>query len=219
MDLKIIFGVAVFAIIALLIGLMLPGADQPVPQTYPWQIEVTADGTTKVFGLTLGATTLQQAERIFGEQAEISLFDPAADSSRKNIEAYFDKLILGGLSARMVLGFSFTSEQLQIMFERGRRISTLGDGSHKVTLHSEDISAVHREPIVSITYLSRITLDEASIKQRFGEPAQVIKESDSAMTHWLYPDKGLDVALDEKGNGVLQYVPPSQFSQLLKPLK
>jgi hypothetical protein len=62
-------------------------------------------------------------------------------------------------------------------------------------------------------------LDEASIKQRFGEPAQVIKESDSAMTHWLYPDKGLDVALDEKGNGVLQYVPPSQFSQLLKPLK
>ena len=219
MDIKIISGVIVFAIIALVIGLMIPGGESPPVQTFPWQIEQTASGTTRVFGLTLDESTLQQAEQVFNAEAELSLFEPADKSRERVIEAYFDKVTLGGLSAKVVLVFDFTVNQMRAMYDRGTRISTLGDGSRKVSLHAEDIATVRRSPIASITYLPRIKLDATLLEKRFGKPVQVIKEKDSNMTHWLYPDKGLDVALDEQGNGVLQFVAPAQFEQLISPLQ
>jgi len=218
MDTKIIGGIVAFTIIALVIGLMIPGGEPPPVQTFPWQIEHTASGTTRVFGLTLGESSLQQAEQVFNAEAELSLFEPADKNHKRIIEAYFDKVTLGGLSSRVVVVFDFTVEQLQVMYDRGTRISTLGDGSRKVSLHAEDIEAVRAAPIATITYLPRIRLDTALLEKRFGQPAQMIKEPDSDMTHWLYPDKGLDVALDQQGNGVLQYVSPVRFDQLMRPL-
>ena len=60
------------------------------------------------------------------------------------------------------------------------------------------------------------------IEKRFGQPERVIQEmveGETKMTHWLYPEKGLDVAMDEKGNVVMQYVSPDKFEQLVGPLK
>ena len=70
-----------------------------------------------------------------------------------------------------------------------------------------------------MTYLPRIRLETELLEKRFGQPTQVIKEKDSNMTHWLYPVMGLDVAIDEQGNGVLQYVLPAKFDQLVSPLQ
>jgi len=219
MDKKIISGVLIFALIALAIGLMIPGQDQAPTQTFPWQIEVTENGATRVFGLTLGESSLKQAEQIFKARAEISLFDPADDRQQQIIEAYFDTVTLGGLSARIIMVIDVIPGQLQKFYQRGTRISSLGDGSHKVSLHAEDVIQVRNMSIASMTYLSRIRLDSTLLEQRFGKPEQVIIEKASNTTHWLYPDKGLDVALSKEGNGVLQYVPPTRFSQLIEPLQ
>jgi hypothetical protein len=219
MEIKIISGVIFFAVIMVVIGLTLPGDEPPPPQTFPWQIERTPGGTTRVFGLTPGESRLREAEQIFNAAAEISLFDPADHKRQRMIEAYFDNVTLGGLSARVVVVVDIAAQQLREIYERGTRISTLGDGSRKVTLHAQDVDFVRASPIASITYLPRIRLETALIERRFGKPAQVAKETDGHMAHWLYPDKGLDIALDEDGNSVLQYVPPSEFAQLLEPLK
>jgi len=219
MDSKIIVGIIAFALVALIVGLMIPGGEPPPVQTFPWQIEQTPSGATRVFGLTLGESTLQQAEQVFNTEAELSLFEPVDKKRQHVIEGYFDKITLGGLNAKLVVVMDFTEEQLQAMYLRGVRISTLGDGSRKVSLQAKDIATVRETPIVSITYLPRIHLDAALLEKRFGQPEQVIKEPDSNMTHWLYPDKGLDVALDDKGNGVLQYVSPARFDQLIHPLQ
>ncbi|WP_455207596.1 hypothetical protein [Kaarinaea lacus] len=219
MDTKIISGIVAFAIIAAAIGLMIPGGEQPPAQTFPWQIEPAAGGATRVFGLTLGESTLQQAEQVFQAESVLSLFEPADKSRQRMIEAYFDKVTLGGLSAKVVVVVDFSAEQLQAMYDRGARISTLGDGSRKVSLHAEDIATVRGSPIASITYLPRIRLETKLLEKRFGQPTQIIKEKDSNTTHWLYPVIGLDVALDEQGNGVLQYVLPAKFDQLVSPLQ
>ncbi|MCI0507576.1 MAG: hypothetical protein L0Z73_15900, partial [Gammaproteobacteria bacterium] len=128
MDTKIISGVVAFAVIVLVIGLMIPRGEQPLAQTFPWQIEHTQNGSTQVFGLILGESTLQQAEQVFQAETELSLFEPADENSQRIIEAYFDKVNLGGLSARVVIVMDVTPEQLRAMYERGTRISTLGDG-------------------------------------------------------------------------------------------
>lgn len=219
MDKKIIIGVLVFALIASIVGLLIPAEKQPAVQTFPWQIELTPEGKTKVFGLTLGQSTLQQAEQVFGAISELSLFYPVPGQGQRGVEAYFDKVNLGGLSARVVAVMSFTPEQLQSMHDRGARISTLGDGSRKVTLHTDDVRLVRNTSIYSITYLPRIRLEKELLEKRFGKPDQLVAEQNTNTQHWMYPELGLDIALDENSYAVFQYIAPSQFEALLEPLK
>lgn len=219
MDKKIIFGIAIFAVLASAIGLMMPAGNQQHEQIFPWQIEVMQKGTTRVFGLNLGESTLQQAEEVFGSITELSLFEPAPGMGQRVVEAYFDRVNLGGLSAKVVAVMAFTPEQLKTIFERGSRISTLGDGSRKVSLSSQDVVEARSTPIETITYLPGVHLDDALLEKRFGKPEQIITEKESSTRHWLYPTLGLDIAVDENNKAVLQYIAPVKFSELVKPLQ
>ncbi|MGD8570245.1 MAG: hypothetical protein PVJ39_19315 [Gammaproteobacteria bacterium] len=218
MDLRYIVGIVVFATLAVAAGIMLPAGKQPPMPMQPWQVTTNPDGSTSVFGLWLGKSTLQQAEQAFRSQAQVTLFQSAKDNSPGKIEAFFDRVNVRGLSARVVMVLDVTPEQFQAMYDRGVRISTLGDGSRKITLSGEDRRRVRQAVIDSITYLPPIRLETQWIRQRFGEPAQKVSDNDGNVIHWLYPDKGLDVVLDEQGNAVLQYVSPSDFAQLVAPL-
>jgi hypothetical protein len=216
MDKKIIIAILAFSALALVIGLLIPGGDHQPSHTLPWQIEPTSDGSIRVFGLTLGQSTLHDAEQQLRSAATVNLF--AAPEQPPIVEAYFDKITLGGLSARMVLVIGVPPEPLRTLYERGARISTLGSGARKVSLTDQDLILVRNYPIDAITYGPRTRLQPQWIHQRFGEPKRRLTENDGNTTHWLYPDKGLDVALDNKGHAILQYVAPAQFSRLQAPL-
>ena len=215
MDKKIILAVLALSLVAIVIGLAIPVAPPlPQQQTLPWQIDTTAQGATRVFGLTLGGSTLRAAEQRFAAAAEISLFR-AGDKTR--VEAYFDKVTLGGLSARVVLVLQLPPADSASMYQRGTRISTLGDGTHKVTLAAADLTALRSAPIASLAYLPRVILDAALLEKRFGPAAQRVQEADSGTWHWQYPERGLDVALDSRGHAVFQYVAPGGFAALSAP--
>ena len=94
----------------------------------------------------------------------------------------------------------------------------MGGGRHKVTLSPADIQSLQQATFSSLSYIPRHNLDEAVVKRRFGEPAERITESNGKVVHWLYPDKGLDVALDPDAKEVLQYVRPAQFEMVRRPL-
>jgi hypothetical protein len=214
MDKKIILTVLALSLVAIVIGLAVPVAPPPQQQTLPWQIDTTAQGATRVFGLTLEQSPLQAAEQRFAAAAEISLF---RDGDKTRVEAYFDKVTLGGLSARVVLVLQLPPADSAAMYQRGTRISTLGDGTHKVTLAAMDLAALRAAPIASLAYLPRITLDAALLEKRFGPAAQQVQEADNGTWHWQYPGRGLDVALDKSGHAVFQYVAPGGFAALSAP--
>ena len=209
--------VLAITVIALAVAMFLPGKQGEKPRNLPWQIEQTASGSTRVFGIELGKSTLGEVEGLLKESAEVSLF--ARDDAQRVVEAYFDNVDFSGLRARMVLVMALEQEEVEAMFDRGARIATMGGGTRKVTLSDEDLRQVQNTPVAVITYIPRINLDAAMIEKRFGSPAQRIKESDGEIEHWLYPEKGLDIALDHKGKEVLQYVPPARFDSLLSPLR
>jgi len=217
MDKKIILGVLLGSALIIVVGILLPPPQGGRSQFLPWQVAHTADGSTRVFGITLGKTTLAEAERMLNGAAEVTLFVTADGEHR--VEAYFDKVGLGGFAAKLVLVLQLPPGEVQAMFDHGVRISTLGSGANKVTLASEDLRRVYGMPVASLTYLTRATLDDSLIRQRFGQPAGRIREPESGTTHWLYPALGLDIALDAKGRAVLQYVPPTQFDALAAPLR
>jgi len=192
-------------------------AGNPMPaQFLPWQIEKLNNGNTRVFGLELGRSSLADVEKLFREKAEVSLF--VSKSGHYELEAYFDKVILGGFSAQYVLTIALTQEQLADLYKRGSRLSHLSDGRQKVSLAAQDTPLVYQAQISSLVYLTRTWLDGETLLKRFGEPWRKIRESNRDAVHWLYPEKGLDVAIDDSGRAVFQYIAPKRFDLLLAPL-
>lgn len=216
MDLKIISGIIALAIVAMAIGMLLPVNLENSPSYLPWEIETGKHGTSQVFGLTLDQSRLIDAENNFRTSAELSLF--SNNGENYVVEAYFDKLTLAGLNAKMTLVIAVNAELLPVMFARGSRISNLGNGTKKVTLNAQDSVQVRDSVISSITYLPSTRLQADVIEQRFGKPAQLITESDSGMRHWLYPELGLDISLNADGNAVFQYISPARFTEITAPL-
>ena len=221
---KITFGIVVIGLLVTAVSMLTPvpidkersSENAPAAQFLPWQIEPTAQGSIRVFGLTLGESTLQEAEDLYHGGAKVSLF--VSPDGHYKVEAYFDKVFLGGFGAQLVMVMALSQEQQAAMFSHGARVSNLGDGRKKVMLAGDDLQTVFTTSIESITYLTRAHLDEDLLHKRFGEPAQRIREAENNTTHWLYPERGLDIALNDEGQAVMQYVSPKAFSKLMAPL-
>lgn len=216
MDVKIPALVFSFSLLLLAASLFLLPTPDELEQTLPWQIQVYADGSSQIFGLHLGRSKLSKAEHILQGNASLSLF--YSKQKHLSLEAYFDKIELGGLSAKMVLVLDVPNEVLHKFYARGSRISSLSGGGKKISLSSQDRKHIEQYSIISITYLPKIKLQADQLLKRFGNPQQQLTEN-GGKTHWLYPKIGLDAILSDDGNDVLQYVRPQDFQKLMQPLK
>ncbi|MGB4333508.1 MAG: hypothetical protein WBJ41_01510 [Chromatiaceae bacterium] len=224
MDRKMILSILAFAVFAF-IGIMLLLPDENIEdQTprLPWQVEQDGQGRTQVFGFTLGETTLGEIRRLFQEEGEINLFarlDPDHQATGYVVEAYFDQIYLNRIRGDFVIGIQADPATLGPMYERGLRISQLGSGAKKVKLDPADIATLETLPISTITYLPWKSLDAEIVAKRFGTPAEQRLEPETGVTHWLYPDKGMDLAMDKKGGVVIQYVNRDAFADVIAPLE
>lgn len=200
------------------IMMMMPEERDDAVVRLPWLVSVDSHGRSQVFGFTIGETRLAGIRETFGEEGKINLFSHTDRQDRYSVEAYFDKMYLNGLRADFVFTIASDQMELEEMYERGLRISQLGSGGKKVKLTPADIAILVQHPIRAITYLPWKSLDTEILRNRFGEPAQMLTE-ETGITHWLYPAKGMDIALDKDGGVVIQYVNSSELEHLIAPLK
>jgi len=215
-----ILAMAVFGFIGIM--LLLPEENRHDDTArLPWLVDQDAEGRTRVFGLALGKTSLGEIRTLFGEEGEINLFahlDGERQASTYRVEAYFEQIYLNRLRADFVFTLLADQATLAQMYEHGLRISQVGSGAKKVKLDPADLAVLADLPIGSITYLPWKSLDAAIVEKRFGTPQEKRLEPQSGITHWLYPDKGMDLAMDKKGGVVIQYVNRGEFGSLLAPL-
>jgi hypothetical protein len=219
MDRKIVLAVLAAALLGI-VGLMLilpPSVDESVSRL-PWKVSRDPQGRTQVFGLTLGVSTLDDVRKAFEEEGKINLFARPDRGEPYSIEAYFDQVYLNRLRADLVMTLDVPQKEAAGMYERGLRISQLSSGAKKIDLAPADLAKLALAPIRGITYLPWKHLDADVLEHRFGKPVQVLSEA-SGVTHWLYPDKGMDIGRDPNGSVVIQYVNPGDFSALVKPLR
>lgn len=216
MERKIFFGILGITLIALALAILLPGGrtldEHP---RLPWLIEVDGAGYPSVFGITIGRSTLQQARDNFQQRGETNLFVSPAQVYA--VETFFQNLYLSGIKADMVVTLDLDQRELEQMYQRGLRISQLESGAKKVRLSQPDMQSLATARIGHITYLPASELDAELVASRFGEPQRRITES-SGISHWLYPAKGLDIALNPDGREVFQYLLPNRFDQAIDPL-
>ncbi|MBI5107381.1 MAG: hypothetical protein HZA62_01410 [Rhodocyclales bacterium] len=212
----------VAALVAVLAAPLLfpPKQEAPPPITHgmPWQIENPAPGASRVFGLRLGGTnpsSLAEARRAFPEIAKFALLSPT--DKPLALEAYFESVSIGPLSGKLVLSIAATPAELEAMREKAAKTDHLETGIRKFVLSEADRQRAENMPLAGIVFIPSASLDEAIILQRFGAPAERIRQGET-LEHFLYPDKGLDLVLDSKGKEVLQYVAPAEFARLRAPL-
>ncbi|MDT8281528.1 MAG: hypothetical protein RQ982_01805 [Gammaproteobacteria bacterium] len=186
----------------------------------PWQIEIQADGSTQVFGLHIGVSRLSDAVAALGSDYELAIIAATSAVSADqtgNLEMYFGHYQSGLLSGKMVLLADSSEQSIKRWLQNEIKSDYMASGqAKKHSLSSDDLPEVLNEVITGITFIPAINLDEKTLLSRFGAPQQIIRSAD--VTHYLYPEKGLDIALYEKSKEVLQYVSPTAFQQLVKPL-
>jgi len=218
MDRKLILSILAAAVLGFIAIMLFPGSrEQEGPPKLPWDVSVDDRGRVRVFGLTLGQSKLADIQALFGEEGEINLFSPTA--GQYSVESYFEQIYLSSLRADFVVTLDAPPETLAAMYDQGLRVSQLPSGTKRIKLDPADVAALRQTPIRHITYLPQSRLDEALLEKRFGTPAERITEAESGVVHWIYPDKGLDLARDLKGKVVIQYVNPEDMPGLVQALR
>ena len=130
--------------------------------------------------------------------------------------------VFGLIPARSTLDdarrrFGMDMETVARLRQRAVKAEYMDGTTRKYILHPDDLALAWRTPIAGITFIPAVSLDEQTVLRRFGVPGERIRV-DERVEHFLYPEKGLDLALDNKGKEVLQYVAPRQFARLREPL-
>ncbi|BCB28625.1 hypothetical protein SKTS_35110 [Sulfurimicrobium lacus] len=215
---KIILIVAALAAVALATALLRPSGSKPGAQAItglPWQIEILPDGHSKVFGLTLAASTLGDARQRFGSDMEVALV--AAPGEAGSLEAYYNQVTAGVLTGKMILTAALDKESVERMRQNAVRKGRMESTTRKFSLSAEDLAQAYATPIESITFIPSASFDADIALSHFGQPAERIRSS-AQVENLLYPAKGLSLTLDSEGKEVLQYVTPQQFARLRDPL-
>lgn len=180
----------------------------------PWQI--TYDRTSsQVFGITLGQSTLAEAATALKTEYELAWFDNPNDSF--DIEAYFARVTLSGLEAKVVLEIDKGNFDKEFLKKNSGKPEVSQSKAIKYPI-ADLKTTFSTQKVLSIAYVPKVSLDEDLLKARFGEPEKVIKIT-AERDHWLYSEKGLDIVVNRDGKEVIQYIAPSHFERLLKKVK
>jgi hypothetical protein len=218
MDRKIILSVlaaALMGFIGIWLLLSIIPDERAGLRIYPWDVSRDDAGRTRVFNLTIGESTLSDVRELVGEEGKVNLF--VNPDGAHAVEVFFDDIMLSNIRADWIVTIDLAQDRLAAMFDRGLRVSKTGSGSRKVKMAPEDVEILADEPIRGLTYLPWKRLQPRDIEGNFGPPAERRTE-DSGVVHWLYPAKGMDIARDEDGGVVIQYLNQAEFEQALAPL-
>ncbi|WP_299769264.1 hypothetical protein [uncultured Pseudoteredinibacter sp.] len=216
-DRKRLLAAGASSLFCLLLSACGPAPDSPperIVKGLPWQIEQFEDGSSEVFGLRLGQTTLAQALEIIGKDSESAIVIDQQNNA--SLESYISHYKAGPLQGKLILLVDIPASQLQQMIQNLEHGDYMASGARKLLPTESDWQLAQQASIAGISFIPAINLDDGIINNRFGTPETQLHSEE--LTHYLYPQKGLDIALSENGKEVLQYIAPRQFHKLSQPL-
>jgi hypothetical protein len=197
-------------VIAVTVTVLLRTPPEPggAPRDLPWQVEVLGDGSTRVFDMTLGESTLADLSAKLGNPRGLALFESPDGSI--SLEAYFGTVELGPFSAKLVANLAATAEELGMLLDHSKHVETTPSGSIKYLLPENLAHEQQQRVINALTYIpSYSSLDTVTLRQHFGDPAREVR-LDGKRVRWFYPSTGVDILIDEEGKEVIQYQLPAQ---------
>jgi len=196
-------------LLASLAGCTAKAPDHPF---LPWDIKVFPDGTSAVFGVHLGKDSMLDFKRVYNQKADLAIFvDP---NKKASLEAYFGTMNVGALSAKVAIVAKTSPELLnKWIAENHARPDPTPSGAWKFPMTDEHIRKAQYFPIESITYRPAADYTTDLINRHFGKPEE-IRQGKGKTQYWLYPQKGVLIAVSSDGKDLFQYISPKDFGIL-----
>ncbi|MDH5369277.1 MAG: hypothetical protein OEW99_04585 [Gammaproteobacteria bacterium] len=193
------------------------GNNEPIVETYPWQVTILPDGRSRVFGIVFGETTLKEVDDILNSRPTIALFE---ENEKLSLEAYYKNVSLGGMIGSFIITLNASIPQLNNIKKKSAKQKRAENNGKRYELDKLASDESKKIAVKNLIYIPTVQLDEEIIVKRFGKPTHKIKlKTKEIGWHYLYPEKGLDLIYKEEGKEVLQYVLPKNFNYLLEPLQ
>ncbi len=186
-------------------------AAAPAATGLPWQVEVLADGTSRVMGLPLGAATLAQVRELAGDRLQLALV--AALGEVGQLEALVEPFDAGFISGRLVLAFDVPPATLRRWRDGAVGSSPMEGGLRRFSLRTADLSEADGVPLASLSFVPVARLSEADVRQRFGPP-ETERALAGGATQMSYPKLGVSAAVAAGQRGVIEYVAPREAARL-----
>jgi len=186
------------------------------PQGRPWQIQVLGDGSTQIFGLIPGRSTLAEAMAVFGERLEVALFQSPDDTL--TAEAYYREIRTGGLTGRLILVLALERPVLERLRTRSPSHQRMRTGNLRYQAGLEDAPVLEGARIRSMTFVPTANLDQDTVRARFGTPDETLSIGEDSV-HWLYASRGLAITMSRRDKDFLRYVHPEDFGWLRSSLE
>lgn len=201
---------AVLAIVAIFASAYFNRSDEP-PVNLPWQIETTAEGHTRVFGVDVGSSTLRAAMEAFHKVPDVALF--RTPEGKYRLEAYFGKVVLAFFEARVIVSLEASDQDIAEIEANSPERKPMPSGSWELTLRTADVEAAAKRVIRRLSYSPVADIEAERLAKFFGKPAETLSIGDKSQ-YWLYPERGLAILVEQENKEILYYVALADFPQL-----
>ena len=199
---KNVFISLLLVIIGIAALMLIPSKQAPAPM--PWEVTVMQDGNSKVFDIHLGTTTYGEAQQILRQYGKTAIF--SQEGKESTVEAFFNSINMGGLSAKLILNLSASEQQIKEMSSDALEARLQDSGAHKYTLNNDANTELVNATVTAITYIPSVRLDAEMIGHRFGKADSIEQEADDDTTEvWHYLELGLTIQLNSREKTILQY--------------
>ena len=179
----------------------------------PWQITISENGLSKVFGITIKQTSIREALESLQAYPEVAAFEHK--NGRRNLEAYISSVSLSGLNAKIILEYAVSDNDLTRYIKDSVKKEGTPSGAFKYELNEHDVLESMQLPVNSISYIPYAQFDDEIILQRFGIANETIEVNENTSI-LLYPELGLSLTYNKEDKELLQYVAPADFDRLRK---
>ena len=157
----------------------------------PWNIQLLDNGSSRIMGITLGKTNIQDAHQIFSHFSETRLFTA---NDKTELLAHFDEFSMAGLLAEIDLVYDISESQL----DKVRQQTMNAKHGEYQLIRESMLMDLLTTPVKQLIYSPIIDYDNSIISQRFGEPdaRESINETVEKLS---YPALGLVIYLNADG--------------------
>jgi len=203
MALKVVLGILV--IIALLFAWSQSRYHSTPAKADTW---LDTTGHLHVLGVTLGISTLREAETALQSRSETALYlYPAGRrDAGLRLEAYFPSI---ADHTKVILRLSAGEGDLKAMGGRGSPPHQYPNGVLRMNLATEDLARIQQLTVSELTLVPSLGVTPEMLTARFGKPDTEVQENDGA-TRYRFKAVGLEATLQQDGPSLLHFTNPAR---------
>jgi len=165
-----------------------------------------AQGRLHVLGITLGETTLKQAELILQSKSDVALYIYPQENPKAGLklEAFFPAI---ADHTKVILLLDIPAERLQEIASRATIPHQYQNLVARMNLAPEDVTGVHHDIVSELTLIPNLKITAENLQARFGTPDR-IEHLDDERDQYHFDAIGLQAIISTQEPAALHFSSP-----------